>query len=408
MKDQRKHIVLIAAWFFPENRVASFRLNAFAKYLNKDKFKVTVVSLNHAKGATQELLFDDVLVYREPYSTLVRIRKQQPGDSFLKHKLYALNNKLVSRFSLYDYPGWTAAVVARLETIQVSNSIDLIISSYAPVDAHLAAHAFKKKFPEVKWIADMRDEMSRNRFLSAQAKSKLAGIEKRIADSIDGLTTVSAPILNDFKALLHNTSIKYKEVRNGFDHDYPPSTNFSRQFTFLYAGTFYAQIKPDTLFAALTSLEKLNALEGNWTLKLLGTHRNFNVPKELVKHVHFMPPVPNEQAVGEMMAADCSILIHPPMGTHGVYSGKLFEYLSTGKPVLALVDTEDVAAKLINEMNAGEVVDFYDVDGIKKAILKIHSDWKNHNLPKVDPEKIKKLHRKHQVSLLEELIDEIL
>lgn len=388
--------------------MASFRLNAFAKYLNKDKFKVTVVSLNHAKGATQELLFDDVLVYREPYSTVVRIRKQQPGDSFLKHKLYALNNKLVSHFSIYDYPGWTAAVIARLETIQVSNSIDLIISSYAPVDAHLAAYAFKRKYPDVKWIADMRDEMSRNRFLSAQAKSKLAGIEKRIAESIDGLTTVSAPILNDFKALLNNTSIKYKEVRNGFDHDYPPSTNFSEQFTFLYAGTFYAQIKPDTLFAALTSLEKINALEGNWTLKLLGTHRNFNVPKELFKHVTFMSPVPNEQAVEEMMAADCSILIHPPMGTHGVYSGKLFEYLSTGKPVLALVDTEDVAAQLINQMNAGEVVDFYDVDGIKKAILKIHSDWKNHNLPKVDPEKIKKLHRKHQVSLLEELIDEIL
>jgi hypothetical protein len=59
-------------------------------------------------------------------------------------------------------------------------------------------------------------------------------------------------------------------------------------------------------------------------------------------------------------------------------------------------------------MNAGEVVDFYDVDGIKKAILKIYSDWKEHNLPKVDPDKIKKLHRKYQVSLLEELIDDIL
>jgi glycosyltransferase involved in cell wall biosynthesis len=176
----------------------------------------------------------------------------------------------------------------------------------------------------------------------------------------------------------------------------------------LYAGTFYAGIKPDTLFVALVKLKEKRLLGENWLLKLLGTHRNFSFPKQLEKHIAFLPPVPNEAAVVEMMNADCNIIIHPPMETKGVYSGKLFEYLSTGKPILALLDTEDVAAQLINDMNAGEVVDFYDIESIENAILQIHENWLNRKHREVNVNEISRLHRKYQVQLLEQLIDELL
>jgi glycosyltransferase involved in cell wall biosynthesis len=407
LKDQRKHIVLIAAWFFPENRVASYRMNSFAKYLDRSRFKVTVISLQHGSSASINNEFSDVTVYREPYNSIFRIRQQMRGVSRLKHKFYALNNKLITRFFLEDYPSWSKAVNNRLNNIHKEQQIDLIISSYAPVDAHIAAYTFKKNNSRVKWIADMRDEMSLNPFISKRSKGKLAELEQKCSPYIDALTTVSEPIMNGFGALMKNDNIVFRELRNGFDHDLAPKGNFNTVFTLLYAGTFYGKRKPDTLFTALISLMKEGEIN-SFFIRLAGTHRNFTIPSELDQHIKFLPHLSNEDAVDQMMLADCNLLIHPPMGVKGVYTGKLFEYLSTGKPVLALVDTEDVAAKLINEMNAGEVVDFYDVDGIKKAILKIHSDWKEHNLPKVDPEKIKKLHRKHQVSLLEELIDEIL
>jgi glycosyltransferase involved in cell wall biosynthesis len=336
------------------------------------------------------------------------VRKQQPGDSYLKHKLFAINNKLIKQFSTLDYPGWSKRVVNRLREIDNVEPIDLILSSYAPVDAHIAACKFKQKFSNVKWIADMRDEMSRNRFLSPNEKAKLAKLEREFSKSLDGLISVSEPILEDFKILMNNRSISYKEIRNGFDHDFPISESFNEKFTLLYAGTFYAGIKPDTLFVALVKLKEKRLLGENWVLKLLGTHRNFFVPKQLEKHLLFLPPVPNETAVIEMMNADCNIIIHPPMETKGVYSGKLFEYLSTGKPILALLDTEDVAAKLINDMHAGEVVDFNDHEGIQEAVMNIYKNWEKRVLPDVSIDQRNKLHRSKQVVFLEELIDELL
>jgi glycosyltransferase involved in cell wall biosynthesis len=403
-----KHIVLVTAWFYPENKVASFRLNSFAKYLNKTKYKVTVVSMTHRQKPLHELFNQNINVYREPYNKWIRIRKQHPGDSYLKHKLFAINNKIIKQFSTLDYPGWSNRVLNRLLEINKIEPIDLILSSYAPVDAHVAGCKFKLKISNVKWIADMRDEMSRNRFLSPHEKAKLAKLEREFSQSIDSLISVSEPILEDFKCLMNNKSISYKEIRNGFDHDLPISVSFNENFTLLYAGTFYAGIKPDTLFVALVKLKEKRLLGENWLLKLLGTHRNFSFPKQLEKHIAFLPPVPNEAAVVEMMNADCNIIIHPPMETKGVYSGKLFEYLSTGKPILALLDTEDVAAQLINDMNAGEVVDFYDIESIENAILQIHENWLNRKHREVNVNEISRLHRKYQVQLLEQLIDELL
>ena len=386
--------------------MASYRMNSFAKYLDRSKYQVTVVSLEHTGRATENIEFDDVNVYREPYNSFFRIRQQKRGDAKLKHKLYALNNKLISRFFTEDYPGWSESVVLRLKKIHKAQSIDLLISSYAPVDAHLAAFAFRKEYSNVKWIADMRDEMSQNPFLSVRSKSRLYDLEKKISEYIDALTTVSAPILEGFKTIMSNDRILFQEIRNGFDHELQPVGNFNPEFTFLYAGTFYGKRKPDTLFAAISELLAEGHLK-DFKIELAGTHRNFSVPKELESHLEFLPHLTNAEAVERMMLADSNLLIHPPMGVKGVYTGKLFEYLSTGKPVLALVDTEDVAADLIREVNGGEVVDFYDRDAIKSAILTIYQNWEKQTLPKMKWDIIRQLHRRKQVELLEEVINKL-
>jgi hypothetical protein len=96
------------------------------------------------------------------------------------------------------------------------------------------------------------------------------------------------------------------------------------------------------------------------------------------------------------------------MGVKGVYTGKLFEYISAQKPILGLIDVEDVAAKLILETKSGEVVDFYNVDEIKKAILEIQEGWRVKKMLSIDAEKVKLLHRREQVKQLEKLIGELL
>ena len=61
---------------------------------------------------------------------------------------------------------------------------------------------------------------------------------------------------------------------------------------------------------------------------------------------------------------DTLVVIHST-GRKGVYTGKLFDYLATNKPILALCDPEDVVGRLLNETKAGFTVDNADIEGIK-------------------------------------------
>jgi len=101
-------------------------------------------------------------------------------------------------------------------------------------------------------------------------------------------------------------------------------------------------------------------------------------------------------------------LILPADDRKGVYSGKLFDYLSVKKPIIAVIDLNDVAAQLIQQLNAGYVADFNNPNDIASSILAAFSLWKNKVSLDVDDEKFALLHRKHQVKKLELLIHKLL
>ena len=87
-------------------------------------------------------------------------------------------------------------------------------------------------------------------------------------------------------------------------------------------------------------------------------------------------------------------------GRKGVYSGKLFDYLATNKPILALYDPNDVVAPLLAKTKAGFIVDDADKEGIKNMIMKCYQIWKNKEVLPRDWDKIKQYSRRNQVQIL--------
>ena len=100
------------------------------------------------------------------------------------------------------------------------------------------------------------------------------------------------------------------------------------------------------------------------------------IPEHLTSVVHVAGEVPHDEAFARMLRADTLVLIHPT-GRKGVYTGKIFDYLPTNKPILALCDPRDVAAELLRETGAGFAVDNDDIAGIKAQILRCYSIWRN-------------------------------
>jgi glycosyltransferase involved in cell wall biosynthesis len=68
----------------------------------------------------------------------------------------------------------------------------------------------------------------------------------------------------------------------------------------------------------------------------------------------------------------------------GVLSGKVFEYLAAGRPILAVVPPDGAAAELIRETEAGMVVAPDDVEGMSVALERLHTRFANGGLPGVE------------------------
>lgn len=412
MSERKPHIVIVSTWYPPVQGVAVNRIAAFAKYLDKTKYKISVISL-YEREALEKEITNEVNIYRLKNDSLFQIPKFNKSVSRIHHLVKVAWKLFVIKINKEAYGSWTKNVINKLKEIEDSEKIDLIISSYPTIAAHEAVISFlSSNNCKIGWIADMRDEMSRNPFISSTKKDLLKKVEKRVALYANALITVSKPILEDFKKDFPN--IKYfEEIRNGFDNDYLEKKesykpSFNDTLTMLYAGTFYGKRKPNTFLSALSELSIDGLLPTKWTFRIIGAAHNFTIPSNIESHIEFIEHLPQQQCELEMFKADYNVFIHPDMGVKGVYSGKLFDYLSAGKPILAITDLKDVAAELIQKLNAGYIADFNDVNSIKHSIQSAIDNWKEKQIPNIDIEGVKKLHRKYQVEKLDSLINRIL
>jgi glycosyltransferase involved in cell wall biosynthesis len=403
---KKQHIAIVCAHFHPMHHIAAQRMNAFVKYLDQERYMITVLtSTNCAPEGIST--FEKASVHYLSGSSIIKLRKQTPGMPRWRHHLYSLNNKLVRFFSKSDLPGWERKVLQKLEDIDLHIPIDFILTTFFPLDAHKIGLQFKRSHPTVIWIADMRDEMGQNKLLSPKEQRSLTLIESEIGNYVDIVTSVSKPILDGFRENMPRKEITFIEVRNGFDHDFSPLGHRNNVFTFCYAGTFYGIRKPDTFFKALLRLKEQGKLPSEWIVRFIGTSRNFSVPSALRKHVEFLGMLPNEEVIHYLQHSDCNLLIHPPTEAKGIFTGKLFDYLSVEQPILALVDVEDVAAELIEECKAGISVDFYSVSNICEAIECLLKRWGNREKFLFETQKIKTLHRHFQVQKLDHVLQEL-
>jgi hypothetical protein len=397
-----KHIALITVWFPPQKSVATNRMLAFAEYLSLDN-KIDVFALNQEEKSVE--WNKNVSVHYRASSAIFELLKDHQTDGALVHKLKVATRLLLSKIIRNPLSKWQQKTLFKLKEIHLNNPFDCIISSFSPQEAHLVAIEFKKEFPDVKWIADMRDEMSANPYINVTTKNTLRKVEQKVNDYADAVTSVSLPILFDFKELLPKVKI-FEEIRNGFNHDFKRDTadfpTKNKVFTLGYFGTFYGVIKPNTVFSALTEIKKNKLF--NFEVHLFGVHSNFLIPKEIETNVKIFHQLSYADAIEKMANYSCNILINPANKRKGVYTGKLFDYISVQKPILAFVDKEDVAAQLIEEFNCGYVAEFSDLEETKQIIREAYNDWQDNKIKFATNEQVQSLHRKKQVKKLTELI----
>jgi glycosyltransferase involved in cell wall biosynthesis len=283
------------------------------------------------------------------------------------------------------YRPWARAAERAASERIVKGGVDAIWTTSSPESAHLAGLALQKRH-RLPWIADFRDPwVGRVTYHPPTPwhDARHRAMERRVVQSADRVTLVSEAMAALYRARYPAIDpARFVVLPNGFDPDdwkradlelaaSAPET--APRFVLLHAGQLAHRPTVRTLLmAARLLLERDPAARETLRLRFTGGNEEIG-PRERERYalgetLEFTPSLPHIASLVAMRRASVLLLLgHGGDADALLYTGKLYEYLSSGRPVLAILD-EGPAAELIRATGAGVVVRPGDVPGTLNAL----------------------------------------
>lgn len=308
---------------------------------------------------------------------------------------------------------WVKPSVKYLSKYIVKNKIDVIISSGPPHSMHLIAQKLKKTI-NIKWIADFRDPWTTLYYtedfnLSKFAKRKNEKLEQKVLGNADIVLTVSKHLKKDFLKKSKNVEV----ITNGFDDEVlVENIQLNAKFSISHIGLLPRQSNPVLLWEVLKELlEENNNFKHDLEIALTG-----NVSNEVIKTIQkngltnnlkLQDYVPHNEAIRLQKQSQVLLLLIPnTKNSKGILTGKLFEYLTAKRPILAIGNEQGNLAEILTETNAGTIVGFNNKTKLKSVILDLYAKFKKDELV-VNSKNISQFHRKNLTAQLSVLIKRI-
>ena len=398
------NILLITDYYPPRKSIATNRMKAFDKYLSQLGHKMFIITL----GDKDSCIVDGTTtIYYCQDDDVIKRFDTNIKESAWKHYLKCVWNIVFSNMYLYS-TSWVKHIVGVANEIVQNNHIDVMITSYPTIGTMVAGEKIKVKYPNIKWIMDMRDAVW-SPGSSERVQDKMLCITNAVAKRCDAILAVSQPHLEKYSKMASSTT-KLLVITNGYDFDVPVINRASRNgmFNIAFTGNFYGALSPHYFFIALSNLVRKRKIE-DIRFKVIGNHSVLSVPGDIKLFVEEYDYMEYSNLI-EYCAdnIDLLMLVIPRVRERGIYTGKIFDYIGIGKPILGLVPKDDVAAELISQAGNGYIAENENVDEIEEAIYKAYMDWKNNNVPQINKDVQETYHRRIQVAKLDGLINEIL
>jgi glycosyltransferase involved in cell wall biosynthesis len=273
--------------------------------------------------------------------------------------------------------GWAPfALVAGLRVVRRDRP-DVLYSTSAPYSAHLVALVIAW-LTSIPWVADFRDEWAANPRLVGQPRALTAlAASAECAITARARRVVVAAGYFQLAGLAPDDPRRV-EIVNGVDEADLPVASALRppadRFVLAHVGTLYDIQDLSPVLRALAALAARGAIDADLVdVRLVGSFwlQNFAPPAGI--HVQKVGYVKHARAVAEIHAATALLLY--VSGSSLAPSGKRFEYLASGRPVLCVARPENLASRLVLDWDAGVVADPGDQSAIEHAISALWRRW---------------------------------
>ena len=284
---------------------------------------------------------------------------------------------------------WNLTAIPAAIRIARRHGIDAVLTTSPPGSVHLVGAAVKRA-TGARWLADLRDSIvahphRRGESAAVRLKERTAGgVARLVARSADAVSCVSEAIAEEVQRLEPRGPVV--TIPNGCDFDDFAGLDYrpGERFRITHTGSFFGKRDPRPFLQALhdSGLDAVARFLGDFR----STDREWAAELGLGDRLELIPYAPRVESLELQRDSDALLLLIPEAGGRGkgVLSGKVFEYLASGRPILAAVPPDGAAAELIRETGAGVVVPPDDVDALKAALVELEGRFRDGNLPDVE------------------------
>ncbi|HZO97812.1 MAG TPA: glycosyltransferase [Gaiellaceae bacterium] len=293
---------------------------------------------------------------------------------------YSRRLQLLGRRLLPDegVPWNLTAVPAAIRLVR-QEGIDVVLTTSPPGSVHLVGAAVRRT-TGARWVADLRDSLVAHPHRDAErllVRAKEQGqhaIARLVASQADAVVAVSEAIAEEMRARGPRGHVA--AIANGSDFDdfdgleYHPSPD---RFRITHAGSFFGKRDPRPF---LTALARVDGVVARFVGDFRAADREWAAG--ILDRMELVPYAPHRRSLELQRDSEALLLLIPDAGGRGrgVLSGKLFEYLAAGRPILAVVPPDGAAAELVRATGAGVVVAPDDVDGIARELQAMRDRWR--------------------------------
>jgi glycosyltransferase involved in cell wall biosynthesis len=391
--------VLIVTYYWPPSGGAGVqRWMKFSKYLPESGWEPLILTVDPEFAAypvkdnsLMEDLPSSVRVFTTPATNYFRIyNKDQtriPSAGFANSIDNSLKGKALrfirGNFFIPDpRRGWNKYAFQKACELIESEGIQNIITTSPPHSTQLIGLKLKKKYPDINWIADLRDPWTNIYYYSQFYPTFISKwIDRKYEETVlrktDKIITVGFSLKKLFLSKVKGIESKTEVITNGYDED-DFSGFFSSDppvFTITYVGTLSDIYPVDGFLKALQLLKEKN---NEFILRFIGSVAQSQ--KELIQSVtsdlnqEFIPYVGHSAAVKFMLNSSVLLLIIPNhQSNKSIITGKIFEYIASGKPIICLGPSDGDAAEMIRTGGYGRTFDYSDSTGIYEYLMQLVS-----------------------------------
>lgn len=416
-----KRVLVLAYLFPPIANSGTQRPLKFVKYLSQYGWQPTVVTAAHADGhrVDEGLLADipaGVTVVRVPMVNQ-RVREVIAGlarGTKIGARLgESVSWRLQEHFRQPDlYALWRPTARRAAMRLMRDVPFDAVYATGFPWTTLLVARDVSQATGR-PLVADFRDPWAGEDLFRSERppNDEVRPLERQVVEHAASVVTVSTTLTKRMMASYPEMDpSKFVTIHNGFDPDdlgTPPPSPHSR-FRIVFAGVWRKEYNPSPLYDVIDWMRRSTpALLRDVEVIAAGFAPGEAARRGLAGHITEVGVLSHQDAVSLMHSADVLFLTNGDGARQQMgLPGKMYEYLATGRPVLALTHPDGDAGRLIQQVGGGVAVPQDDPGLLLEVITHACRNRALHTPPQ-NREALAAFERPNLTKRLASLLDEV-